>query len=369
MKIERIILRLVRIPLKFEFQNRWQRIREWRKLIVEVQCETVSGYGECTAMETPYYSYETIDTASWVIKRWLAERILNRSLEHPLEVGDAFSLICGHNEGKAALECACWDLYARMHSTPLYELIGGLRRKVSAGATVGVKPDLEAALAAVDSTVSAGYERIKLKIKPGWDKELLAAVRSRFPQIVILADANGAYEEADMDWLASLERFAPIILEQPFAASAWKSHSNLQARTSMPICLDESIRSLEDVEQMIYMKAGRILNLKVGRVGGIANSMRIHDRCAESDIPVFIGSKIETGIGRWMNICVGTLGNVRYPSDVSASERYFVEEIVRDPVKLVGPGVVEPMAGPGFGTDIDAEKLLKYTVKTEVIPQ
>jgi O-succinylbenzoate synthase len=133
--------------------------------------------------------------------------------------------------------------------------------------------------------------------------------------------------------------------------------------------LDESIRSLEDVEQMIYMKAGRILNLKVGRVGGIANSMRIHDRCAESDIPVFIGSKIETGIGRWMNICVGTLGNVRYPSDVSASERYFVEEIVRDPVKLVGPGVVEPMAGPGFGTDIDAEKLLKYTVKTEVIPQ
>jgi O-succinylbenzoate synthase len=170
-----------------------------------------------------------------------------------------------------------------------------------------------------------------------------------------------------MDLLAGLERFAPILLEQPFPAAAWGLSAALQGRTSAPICLDESISSIHDVEQMIALKAGRVVNLKVGRVGGITDAIRIHDRCADAGVPVFIGSKSETGIGRWMNIALGTLENVRYPSDVSASERYFVEEIVRDPVTLTGPGLVEPLAGPGFGTEIDPSRLLKYTVKTAVI--
>lgn len=367
MKIDRIILRFVRTPLRFEFQNRWQRIREWTKLIVELQSDGVSGYGECTAMETPYYSYETIDTSAWVIKKWLAEPFLNCEFEHPREVSEAFSLISGHHEGKATLECAAWDLYARAHSIPLYELIGGERRPVKSGATVGVKKDIDAALKAVGAAVEAGYERIKLKIKPGWDRELLGAVRGAFPQVIILADANGAYSEQDIEKLAGLDEFAPIIIEQPLPAAAWIHSARLQARTSAPVCLDESITCLEDVELMLHMKAARMVNLKVGRVGGISDSIRIHDRCAEAGVPVFIGSKIETGIGRWMNIAVCTLNNVLYPSDVGASERYFVEQIVRDPVTLVGPGLVQPLAGPGSGTEIDPVTMLKYTIRTEVI--
>lgn len=369
MKVDRIILRFVRIPLKFEFQNRWQRIQRWTKLIVELRSGDAVGYGECTAMETPYYSYETIDTAWWVITRWLAEPMLNQDFAHPRDVRDGFSLIHGHHEGKAALECAFWDLYARAHSQPLYEVIGGRRRPVSSGATVGVHEDLEAAIATAGIAVAAGYERLKVKIKPGWDRELLAAMRAAFPRVTILADANGAYGETDLEWLAGLEQFAPIIIEQPFPAAAWGLFASLQARTSTPICLDESIGCLEDVEQMIHLKAARIVNLKVGRVGGIWDAIRVHDRCAEAGVPVFIGSKIEMGIGRWMNIAVGTLANVRYPSDVSASERYFVDEIVRDPVTLTAPGFVEPLPGPGSGTEVESAKLLKYTIRTQAIPE
>lgn len=369
MKIDRIILRLVRIPLRFEFQDRWERIREWKKLIVEVRSEGASGFGECTSMEKPFYSYETVETAWWVITRWLAGPLLEAEFGHPREVGAALSAVAGHQEAKAALECACWDLYARAQGAPLYELVGGRRRRVSAGATVSVKEDVREALRAIEAAVAAGYTRIKLRIRPGRDAELLSIVREAFPQITILADANRAYGGEDIARLAALERFSPIVIEQPFATAAWKDSAALQARTSATVCLDESITCLEDVEHMIEVRAARMVNLKVGRVGGISNAVRIHDRCAEAGVPVFIGSKIETGVGRWVNIALGTLDNVTFPSDVSASERYFVEEIVRDPVRLAGPGLVEPLAGPGFGTDIDPAAMLKYTVGTAALPE
>lgn len=369
MRIHRIVLRYVSVPLRAVFENRWQRISTWTKLIVEVHSGDSIGYGECMAMETPFYSYETIETAWWVITRWLAKPLLDLEFEHPREIPQAFSRISGHHEGKAALECAAWDLYARMHSMPLCELFGGSRRPVATGATVGVQKDIETALRAVETAVSAGYTRLKIKIKSGWDEELLGAIRTSFPQVTILADANAAYEEKDIDWLASLERFAPIVIEQPFPGTDWINTAALQAKTSAPVCLDESITCLDDVEQMIHTKAARLVNLKVGRVGGITNAIRIHDRCAEAGIPVFIGSKTETGIGRWMNIGLGTLSNVRFPSDVAASERYFVEEIVKEPVRTVGPGLVEPLPGPGFGTEVDPVQLAKYTVKTEVLPE
>ena len=368
MKVDRIILRFVRVPLRFTFQNRWQKIREWTKLIAEVQtADGAYGYGESTAMETPYYSYETIETNHWAIKKWLAEPLLNCEFEHPREIDEAFSLISGHHEGKATLECAVWDLYARVHSIPLYELIGGERRPVKSGATCGVKKDIEAALKAIGDAVEAGYERIKLKIKPGWDKELLAEVRKAFPKVIILADANGGYAENDMEKLVTLDKFEPIIIEQPFPAGAWLPLAKLRARVSAPVCLDESVTDMDDVELMLQLKAAGMVNLKVGRVGGIANAIRIHDRCKEAGIPVFIGSKIESGVGRWMNIAVCTLPNVLYPSDVGASERYFIEQIVRDPITLVGPGLVQPLPGPGIGTELDPAVMLKYTIQTEVI--
>jgi O-succinylbenzoate synthase len=265
------------------------------------------------------------------------------------------------------LECAVWDLYARVHSIPLYELIGGERRPVKSGATCGVKKDIEAALKAIGDAVEAGYERIKLKIKPGWDKELLAAVRKAFPKVIILADANGGYTEKDMEKLVTFDQFEPIIIEQPFPSGAWLPLAKLRARLSAPVCLDESITDIDDVELMLQLKAAGMVNLKVGRVGGIANAIRIHDRCKEAGIPVFIGSKIESGVGRWMNIAVCTLPNVLYPSDVGASERYFIEQIVCDPITLVGPGLVQPLPEPGIGTELDPDVMLKYTIQTDVV--
>jgi O-succinylbenzoate synthase len=368
MIVERIVLRFVRIPLRFEFQNRWQRINEWTKLIIELQSSGVVGYGECMAMETPYYSYETIETAWLVITKYMAELLIGREFGHPHEVADTLSTISGHHEAKGALECAFWDLYARSRSVPLYELIGGCRRHVRSGATVGIQKDINSVLDAVTHATEAGYQRIKIKLKPGWDQEVITAIRTEFPDLTILGDANGAYGADDLDLLASFDRYAPIILEQPFPAPAWILSAALQARISSPVCLDESIERLEDVEQTSRLNAGRMINLKVGRVGGLTEAIRIHNRCAELNLPVFIGSKTETGIGRWLNIALGTLPNVLYPSDVAASERYFVEEIVRDPITLVGPGAVEPLPCSGFGTEVDATRLLKYTVKTAVMP-
>lgn len=364
-----MVLRFVRIPLRFEFQNRWQRIKEWTKLLVELQSGGIVGYGECMAMETPYYSYETIETAWLAITRYLAHLLFGREFEHPQEVAEALSPISGHHEAKGALECAFWDLYARSHSVALYDLIGGRRRHVLSGATVGIQKDIAAVLAAVAHATAVGYQRIKIKLKPGWDQKIIAAIRAEFPDVIILGDANGAYGASDVDLLASLDRYAPIILEQPFPAGAWTLSAALQARISSQVCLDESIGCVEDVEQTSLLKAARMVNLKVGRVGGLTEAIRIHNRCAELELPVFIGSKTETGIGRWLNIALGTLDNVLYPSDVAASERYFVEEIVRDPITLVAPGAVEPLPGPGFGTEVDAMHLLKYTVKTAVIPE
>jgi o-succinylbenzoate synthase len=364
MKVERLILRFVRIPLRVAFENRWQRIQEWTKLLVEVHSDGAVGHGECMAMETPYYSYETIDTAWLAITRYLVDLFVGKTFEHPDQVAEAFAVISGHHEARGALECAFWEMYTRAAGVPLYQSIGGTRRPVRSGATVGVQKDVPAAVEAARRAVEAGYQRLKVKIKPGWDREPLAAIRAAFPAVTILADANGAYAEGDLDQLDRLDDFAPLILEQPFPRSAWTVSAALQARLSSPICLDESIENLLDVEQTARLQAARLINLKVGRVGGLSEAIRIHDRCAQLGLPVFIGSKTETGVGRWLNIALGTLSNVRYPSDVAASERYFVEDVVKDPITLSGPGTVEPLAGPGIGTDLDTDRLAKYTVKT-----
>ena len=364
MTIDTIVLRLLKLPLRDCFQNRWERIEQWTKLIVEVGAEGAVGYGECMAMENPYYSYETVATAWSAIDLWLSPLVFEWSFKHPMEVCDRFAHVSGHYEAKAALECAIWDLYARLLDVPIYATIGGCRRAVQAGATIGIQGSIDTVLQLAEIAVAAGYERLKLKIKPGHDREILRAIRAAFPAVTLLADANGAYSHTDINWLASLDILAPIILEQPFPATDWRSSVRLQSRTSAHVCLDESITCLDDADQMIWLRAATLVNLKIGRVGGIAAAVRIHDRCRDAGIPVFIGSKTETGIGRWLNIHVATLDNVRYPSDVSASMRYFVEDIVREPVALVGRGLVEPLTGPGFGTVPHPELLDKYTVTT-----
>ncbi|HBK95928.1 MAG TPA: o-succinylbenzoate synthase [Microcoleaceae bacterium UBA10368] len=365
--IDTIVLRFVKMPLHRPFSNRWERFEEWTKLIVEVQSEGRSGYGECTAMETPYYNYETIETCWLVIQRYLAPILLDRTIDDPKQVADFFSHIRGHYEARAALECACWDLYGRIQGVPLYQLIGGELRPVKSGATIGVHQSKEELIGEIQQALEAGYHRFKIKIKGGWDVEPLETIRAVFPDIALLADANGAYSPSDISYLASFDRFNLMCLEQPFPPRTLYETAKLQAQMTTPIGLDEAVVSLEDVRQIIELKVARIVNLKIGRVGGISEALRIHDACKEAGIPIFIGAKYEMGIGRWTNIALATLDNVTYPSDVSASNRYFRQEIVNDAVELVAPGMVQPLEKPGFGSTICWENLNQYMTQEAVI--
>lgn len=363
MKIDSIVLRFVKIPLRTPFSNRWQYFEEWTKLIVEVRSEGHSGYGECTAMETPYYRYETIETCWLVIEKYLGPMLLGKAFTHPREVGTFFSHTRGNHEARAALECACWDLYGRLHQTPLYQLVGGQRRSVKSGATIGVRDSEDKLIQDVEEAVKAGYHRVKVKIKPGWDTRPLEAIKSTFPNLAVLADANGSYSQLDSGHLESFDRFKLMCLEQPFPPRALYETAKLQSRMETPIGLDEGVESLDEIEQIIQLKAAQIVNLKIGRVGGISEAIKIHDTCKEAGIPIFIGAKYEMGIGRWTNIALATLDNVLYPSDVGASDRYFQQEIVNDVVKLVSPGSVQPLDQPGFGSTICWDKLNHYTLK------
>lgn len=362
MRVTSISLRLVKLPLVKPFSNRWERFESWTKLIVQVTNEDgLSGWGECTAMETPYYNSETIDTAWLLIEKFLSPRLLGKELAAPTDVATSFSDICGNEEARGALEVACWDLFARSRNVPLFQLIGGQAREVESGATIGVEDDAAKLLAAVQVAVDAGYSRIKLKVKPGWDLEPLSVIRRAHAKLKIVADANGSYSPADLDKLLALDRFELLFLEQPFGIHHWPSFARLQARMGTPLCLDESIKCVADVEQLLELKAARAVNIKLGRVGGMAESLRIYRRCRDEGLGIFIGAKYESGIGRWTNIALATLPNVAFPSDVAASDRYFRTDTVIDPVRLVAPGRVAPLSGAGFGSNVDFAEMDKQT--------
>lgn len=363
MRIDEIVLRFVSPPMAAPFENRWQRLERWTKLIVELRAGDQRGWGECTAMESPFYHYETIETAWTVIERHLAPMLVGREIDAPTDLLEIFANVNGHLETIAALEVAAWDLFARAEGKPLAEMLGGKRAPVKASATVGVTDNVAELVEQVAAAAEAGYHRVKVKIKPGWDKVPLAALSANLPDMPVLADANGAYGPDAIDHLASLDRFGLMLLEQPMKAHNWKAYADLQARMETPVCLDESVHTMEDVETLIEMKAARAVNLKVGRVGGLARARAMHDRLRDAGIGTFTGAKFETGIGRWTNIAFATLDNMVYPSDVAESARYFREEITAEPVRLTGPGLVEPANVPGFGPAPAADALNRFTVR------
>jgi O-succinylbenzoate synthase len=363
-KIESLVLHVVQLPLRDVFENRWQRLATWTKLLVEVQADAGVAFGECTAMETPYYCPETIETVEHVITRHLAELLLGFEFAHPNEIAPRLAIVSGHHEAKGVLESACWELYARGRGEPLHRVLGGSTRLVASGATVAVGKDLDRLLEGVAEARARGYGRVKLKVKPGWDEVPLAAVRAAHPDLAILADANGGYDPRDVEHVARLARFAPIVLEQPFPASAWLASAALQRRIDVPVCLDEAITCTDDVALMLHLGAARMVNLKIGRVGGLGPAIQIHDRLHEAGIPAMVGAKFETSLGRRTNIALATLPNIRYPSDVSESARYFTHEITTVPVTLAAPGMVQPLDAPGFGGEIDRAVLARHTVRT-----
>ena len=357
----------MKLPLVRFFETSFGRIYHKAFIIVRADGDGAQGYGECVAEADPYYSSETNGTAWHIITDFIAPRIVSKPFDHPREIFPALKAIRGHNMAKAAVEMAAWDLFARLQSVPLSRLLGGSRDRISSGVSIGIQDSLEDLVAAVEREVAAGYRRIKIKIKPGWDLDAVAAVRKRFGSVPLMVDANAAYTLADADHLARLDAFDLMMIEQPLDYDDIADHATLQRRLKTPICLDESIKTVHIAGEAIAAGACRIINVKPGRVGGFAESIRLHDLCAAHGIPVWHGGMLESGIGRAANIHLSTLSNFSLPGDIAASRRYFEPDLIEPPVDVAADGTIAVPTGPGLGVSIRLDRLERATLKRETV--
>jgi o-succinylbenzoate synthase len=366
-RIDRLELRLLRLPLVDFFETSFGRIHDKHFLLVTLEGEGQVGFGECVAESDPYYSAETNETCWHVITEFLAPRVLGVAFEHPRDVFPAFRAVRGHNMAKAAVEMAAWDLYARQRGLPLSGVLGGTRAEIVSGVSIGIQDSLDQLVEKVDRELSAGYQRIKIKIKPGWDVEAVERVRTRFGAIPLMVDANAAYSLSDAQHLARLDPFDLMMIEQPLEYDDVQDHARLQAEIRTPICLDESIHSVHVAEEAIRLDACRIINIKPGRIGGHRESIRLHDLCRASGIPVWHGGMLESGLGRAHNIHLSTLPNFSLPGDVAASKRYFNPDLIEPPIEISPRGTIDVPDAPGIGVTHVQERIDAATIRLAVL--
>jgi O-succinylbenzoate synthase len=366
--IDQIKLRQIEMPLVHFFQTSFGRTYARKIILVEVIAQGLSGWGEVTAGENPFYNEEWTDSCWLILRDYVAPRVLGHEFASAAEVGARSAHIRGHLMARGGLEAACWDLEARQQNIPLWKAIGGgARLEIPCGVSIGIQDSVDQLLHKIDTEVAAGYRRIKIKIAPGWDVDVIREVRKRFPDILLMGDANSAYRLSDWPLLAALDEFNLMMIEQPLAHDEIIDHAELQAKLKTPICLDECIRSAHQAEQAIRLQAGRIINIKLGRVGGFAEAKRVHDVAQAHNIPVWCGGMLESGIGRAANIALSTLPNFVLPGDVSASRRYWKQDIIAPEVEVSSDGLITVPQGPGFGFAINHEYLDSLTVRQEVI--
>ena len=352
------------MPLLFPFETSFGVTRERDIILVHVLgSDGAEGWGECVADNQPHYSEEWIGSAWPALEQILIPIVLSTPFDSADDLDQLFARIKGNRMAKAAIETALWDLDARRRNLPLWKLLGGTRKEIPCGVSIGLQASIEALLRKIETELAAGYQRIKIKIKPGHDLDLVAAVRSRFPEVPLMVDANSAYRLEDAPLLQKLDGFKLMMIEQPLAHDDILDHVRLQEKISTPICLDESIRSEDDARHAIELGACRIINLKLGRVGGHNQSQRIERLARTHEIPVWCGGMLEAGIGRAHNIALSTLAGFSFPGDVSASARYWAEDIIDPPVTVTPLGTIVPPAGPGIGFKVRADRIEKLTVR------
>ena len=362
MRLTRITLRQIRMPLVRPFETSFGRTDERRILLVEVEdSDGAVGWGEVTCGERPFYNEEWVDAAWLVLRDFAAPRILGEEIRSASDVGPLTAAVRGHRMARGGLEAACWELEARKAGRPLWRHIGGERREIPCGVSIGIQVSLEGLLELIERELEAGYQRIKIKIKPGWDVDVVRAVRKRFPAIALMADANSAYTLADVGRLSALDEFNLTMLEQPLGHDEFLDHATMQAAIRTPICLDECIRTAHHAEQAIRLGACQIINIKLGRVGGFAQAVRIHDVCRAAGVPVWCGGMLEAGIGRAHNIALSTLPNFTLPGDVSASKRYWSRDIVNPRVEVSSGGTIAVPDKPGLGFGLDLDRIESLT--------
>jgi len=366
--IERVVLRQIQLPLVHFFETSFGRTYKRDIILVEVQSEGLSGWGEVTAGENPFYNEEWTGSAWPLVRDYAAPRVLHRRLESANDTAPLTAHIRGHNMARGGLEAAVWDLEARQLNLPLWKHIGGgARRAIPCGVSIGIQDSVEQLLEKIALELAAGYQRIKMKIKPGWDVDVVLQVRERFPTIRLMVDANSAYTLGDTALLKQLDPFHLMMIEQPLAHDEILDHATLQRELETPICLDECLRSAHQTEQALRMGAGRIVNIKLGRVGGFREAKLVHDIAQKAGVPVWCGGMLEAGIGRAHNIALATLPNFVLPGDVSASARYWKRDIIEPEVTVSSHGTIAVRDEPGFGYAIDHDFLKHVTVREEAV--
>jgi len=369
MRIEGVELREVRLPLVHPFETSFGREVENRVVIVKVWGEGLVGYGESAAGAGPWYSYETVDTCWHVQRDFLAPLVLGQEIEHPAELTRRFAPVRGHNMAKTGLEEAAWDLLARQAGQPLARFLGGARDRIESGVSVGIQPTVGHLLDRIAAFLAQGYRRVKIKIKPGWDLEVVKEVRRAFPDVPLMLDANSAYSLDDAPLFQSLDDYDLMMIEQPLGYDDIFDHARLQAQIRTPLCLDESITTPEHARWAIELGSCRIINIKPGRVGGLHQARRIHDLCQGHGLPVWCGGLLETGIGRAHNVALSTLPNFRLPGDVSASRRYYERDIVHPPFELNPDGTITVPNGPGIGVTVNDRRLEECTIRSHIFQE
>src|ERR1700755_1807521 len=368
MNIKAVEMREIRLRLVHFFETSFGRTIERRILLVRVVDEDgAEGWGECTAGEGPFYSEEWIDSAWEATRLFLAPMVVGHEVGSAADVFGLMRRVRGNRMAKAAIETACWDLESKRAGVPLWRHLGGVQTEIPCGVSIGIQDSHAQLLEKIERELTDGYQRIKIKIKPGWDREVVEAVRARFPGVRLMVDANSAYTLEDLTVLRALDEYDLMMIEQPLAYDDREDHAKLQKQIRTPVCLDESVRSAEDARKAIELGACRIVNVKLGRVGGHAEAARVEAVCRERDVPVWCGGMLESGIGRAHNVAMATLRGFTLPGDVSASARYWAEDIIDPPVTVTPSGTIKAPDGPGIGFEVKRDLVESLTVRSETL--
>ena len=358
----------IQLPLVHFFETSFGRTYERRIILIRVEdTDGAEGWGEVTCGETPGYSDEWTDSAWITIEKILAPMSIGKEVDDAGQVFGLMKRARGHRMAKSGIETACWDLEAKKLGVPLWRHLGGVNREIECGVSIGIQDSIGQLLEKIRTEVDAGYKRIKIKISPRWDYDVIKAVRKEFGDILLMGDANSAYTLADIEKLKSLDEFGLMMLEQPLGYDDIVDHAKLQREIKTPICLDEPIKSSDDARKAIELRSGKIINLKNGRVGGHSQSKLVEKTCREAGIPVWCGGMLESGIGRAHNVALATLPNFVLPGDVSASKRYWARDIIRPEVETTPRGTIELTDGIGFGYELDFDFLKHITVREETV--
>jgi o-succinylbenzoate synthase len=365
MRLHALTLREIHMQLIAPFETSMDRVTHRRIILVEANVDGTTGWGECTAGETPFYSPEDTETAWHVINDFLWPMLKGKEFASAADVWSLLEQVRGHNMAKAAIETAIWDAEATSKNIPLHQLIGGQHTEIPSGVSIGIKESVDELVATVKKELSAGYQRIKLKIKPGKDLIPVQRIRQEFPRIKLSVDANSAYRKDDWPLLKQLDGFYLMMIEQPLGWDDIYGHVEVQKNLQTPICLDECIHTYEQAETAIALGACKIINIKLGRVGGFTQAKRIHDLCQRNSIPVWCGGMLEAGIGRAHNIAMSTLPNFSLPGDVSASKRYWHQDIITPEVTVSPQGTIQVPTTPGLGFAPNLGAINPITTRTQ----